>query len=316
MMWSIVLKEAGDAAVVDAINVVRKCGYPPVPVKIHQAKSRYADKAVVKKVQWEVCSSVDVKSFPPDMHPLHAAVVCSSPHVVDVIVRSLSNVSFQPEFLIGYESFHLMSRAGEHSCWWPTGSAVALGCYCWVGQSAGVAASGDVCLVARDAWCETFDVHYVIPPRCSLEEMPVHVQPTGALFFIVLALDTIQARDFCTAECTNNTWCRLCFDGDKIWSRRQFAGAIRLFCWILNVFGHAALQAKQCNGWTPLHDLMASGLTCDVWYVTFDVRHKYCAWRKRWSGGDAASCVAMLDGGADRAIRDAESHTSVYLMAE
>ncbi len=117
MMWSIVLKEAGDAAVVDAINVVRKCGYPPVPVKIHQAKSRYADKAVVKKVQWEVCSSVDVKSFPPDMHPLHAAVVCSSPHVVDVIVRSLSNVSFQPEFLIGYESFHLMSRAGEHSCW-------------------------------------------------------------------------------------------------------------------------------------------------------------------------------------------------------
>jgi hypothetical protein len=92
MMWSIVFKEAGAAALVDAINLVRKCGYPPVPVKIHEAKSRYADKATVRKVEWEVCSSVDAKSFPADMHPLHAAVVCSSPHVVDVLIRSLSNV--------------------------------------------------------------------------------------------------------------------------------------------------------------------------------------------------------------------------------
>lgn len=92
MMWSIVLKEAGAAAVVDAINLVRKCAHPPVPEKIHQAKSRYADKVTVKKVEWEVCSSVDSKSFPQDMHPLHVAVVCGSTHVVDVIIRSLSNV--------------------------------------------------------------------------------------------------------------------------------------------------------------------------------------------------------------------------------
>jgi hypothetical protein len=117
MMWSIVLKEAGDAAVVDAINAVRKCGYPPVPVKIHKTKSRYADTAVVKKVEWEVCSSVDAKSFPPDMHPLHAAVVCSSLHVVDVIVRSLSNVNLQHQFSISHETFCLMFRAGEYSCW-------------------------------------------------------------------------------------------------------------------------------------------------------------------------------------------------------
>ena len=100
MMWSIVLKEAGDAALVDAINVVRKCGYPPVPEKVHQAKSRYADKAVIKKVSWEVCKSVDAKSFPADMHPLHAAVVCSSLHVVDVLVRSLSNVIPRQHFTI------------------------------------------------------------------------------------------------------------------------------------------------------------------------------------------------------------------------
>jgi hypothetical protein len=92
MMWSIVLKETGAAALVDAINVVRKCGYPPIPVKVHQAKSRYAGSVSVAKVAWEVCSSVDAKSFPADMHPLHAAVVCSSAHVVDVLIRSLSNV--------------------------------------------------------------------------------------------------------------------------------------------------------------------------------------------------------------------------------
>ncbi len=92
MMWSIVLKEAGTAALVDAINVVRKCGYPPVPVKLHQAKSRYADKVIARKVEWEVCSSVDAKSLPPDMHPLHAAVICSSVHVIDILIRSLSNV--------------------------------------------------------------------------------------------------------------------------------------------------------------------------------------------------------------------------------
>jgi ankyrin repeat protein len=92
MMWSIVLKEAGATALVDAINVVRKCGYPPVPVKLHQAKSRYADKVVARKVEWEVCSSVDAKSLPSDMHPLHAAVICSSVHVIDILIRSLSNV--------------------------------------------------------------------------------------------------------------------------------------------------------------------------------------------------------------------------------
>ena len=80
---------------------------------------------------------------------------------------------------------------------------------------------------------------------------------------------------------------------------------------LLAVLVTQLLQAKECNGWTPLHDLMASG-----------------AMRSRFSatgtpcvillvpGGDAASCVVMLDGGADRAIRDAEGHTSVYLMAE
>jgi hypothetical protein len=92
MMWSIVLKESGATVLVDAINLVRKAGHPPVPVKVHQARSRYADNVAVKAVVWEVCSSVDAKSFPADMHPLHAAAVCSSPHVVDVLIRSLSNV--------------------------------------------------------------------------------------------------------------------------------------------------------------------------------------------------------------------------------
>ena len=92
MMWSIVLKESGEAAVVAAINRVRQCGHPPVAVKLHQAKSRYADKVVVTRQEWEQCSSVDVKTLPQDMHPLHAAAVCSSAHVVDVIIRSLANV--------------------------------------------------------------------------------------------------------------------------------------------------------------------------------------------------------------------------------
>jgi ankyrin repeat protein len=98
MMWSIVLREAGAAAVVHAINMVRRCGYPPSPSKTHQVKSRYAKQETTKATEWEACSSVDAKSFPTDMHPLHAAVVCGSLHVVDVLIRSLSNVSARETF--------------------------------------------------------------------------------------------------------------------------------------------------------------------------------------------------------------------------
>jgi hypothetical protein len=79
-------------------------------------------------------------------------------------------------------------------------------------------------------------------------------------------------------------------------------------------------QAKACKGWTPLHELMASGAAGDLRLTGFqtpledslvvNVLIYFC------SGGNSACCVAMLDGGADRAIRDAEGHTSVYLMAE
>ncbi len=145
MMWSIVLKEAGDAALVDAINVVRKCGYPPVPEKVHQAKSRYADKAVVKTVSWEVCKSVDAKSFPADMHPLHAAVVCSSLHVVDVLVRSLSNVISQQHLQsLAYCHVSHSIRAGQHLLWFSARTAVALRSRSGFSQSIGATAAGDV----------------------------------------------------------------------------------------------------------------------------------------------------------------------------
>jgi hypothetical protein len=146
MMWSIVLKEAGAAAVVDAINLVRKCAHPPVAEKIHQAKSRYADKVTVKKVEWEVCSSVDSKSFPQDMHPLHVAVVCCSTHVVDVIIRSLSNVKPHTRLISSCRCsrFRHSVHSGRHSRRVAPCSAVACGGGGGVKQSVGYAAGGDV----------------------------------------------------------------------------------------------------------------------------------------------------------------------------
>lgn len=146
MMWSIVLKEAGAAAVIDAINLVRKCAYPPVPEKIHQAKSRYADKVAVKKVEWEVCSSVDSKSFPQDMHPLHVAVVCGSSHVVDVIIRSLSNVTPHPTLISScrWSLLRHSAHSGEHSSWAAPSSAGACCGGRGLTQSVGLASGGDV----------------------------------------------------------------------------------------------------------------------------------------------------------------------------
>ena len=152
MMWSIVLKESGEAAVVAAINRVRQCGHPPVAVKLHQAKSRYADKVVVTRQEWEQCSSVDAKTLPQDMHPLHAAAVCSSAHVVDVIIRSLANVRARAAHEFEGYSVLFVLFLGQHKSWAPSGGCPCLNTLCFVYYncfSVPIFSSGAACACGR-----------------------------------------------------------------------------------------------------------------------------------------------------------------------
>jgi hypothetical protein len=133
----------------------------------------------------------------------------------------------------------------------------------------------------------------------------------------VPAWATMQVCDvhavMCVA-CASSKALRLRVDVDQSGCGREFAGRIRRNWHFVRDVRRLCRRESALDG----HRCMI--LWPQVCRVTVDVaRCVQSSWSSHvtcLSGGDAATCVAMLDGGADRAIRDVDGHTSVYLMAE